>query len=130
MLRKLVPYIIFVIIQLLIVAFLPGCTAVDETNNDSDAGKAMEPVVNFSFKDAAVTFPSPVSVQFKPGGRFAHRFEGNSNYLHYLYDNYGQEMVDAFAARNYSPGKLLERMWDGEYAGKWLDADTYGHKYG
>ena len=33
-------------------------------------------------------------------------------------------MVAAFAARNYSPGKLLERMWDGEYAGKWLDAAT------
>jgi hypothetical protein len=31
-------------------------------------------------------------------------------------------MIDAYKARNYSPGKLLERMWDGEYAGKWLDA--------
>ena len=33
-------------------------------------------------------------------------------------------MLDAFASRHYSPGKLLERIWDGEYAGKWLDAAT------
>jgi len=33
-------------------------------------------------------------------------------------------MLEAFTSRHYSPGKLLERMWDGEYAGKWLDAAT------
>jgi DUF1680 family protein len=33
-------------------------------------------------------------------------------------------MVESFATRHYSPGKLLERVWDGEYAGKWLDAAT------
>ena len=33
-------------------------------------------------------------------------------------------MLEAFATRHYWPGKLLERVWDGEYAGKWLDAAT------
>jgi hypothetical protein len=33
-------------------------------------------------------------------------------------------MLEAYASRHYKPGKLLERMWDGEYAGKWLDAAT------
>jgi len=44
--------------------------------------------------------------------------------VRYQYDYYGEEMLEAFASRHYSPGKLLERMWDGEYAGKWLDAAT------
>jgi DUF1680 family protein len=61
-------------------------------------------------------------IELKKDGRFYERFHGNIKYLKFLYKHYGQEMIDAYKARNYSPGKLLERMWDGEYAGKWLDA--------
>ena len=67
-------------------------------------------------------FLSPDLVKLDKKGRFFDRYSGNINYLKYLYEHYGEEMIDAYAARNYSPGKLLERMWDGEYAGKWLDA--------
>lgn len=86
---------------------------------------AVEPrAVAFSCEDAAVTFPSPTSVKLDPDGRFHSRFRGNVNYLRYQHDYYGQDMLEAFASRHYSPGKLLERVWDGEYAGKWLDAAT------
>ena len=79
---------------------------------------------SFSFEDAAVKIPSPASVHLAADGRFDKRFNGNIDYLNFLYEHYGQEMIDAYKARNYAPGKLLERMWDGEYAGKWLDAAT------
>ena len=46
------------------------------------------------------------------------------NYVRYQHDYFGGEMLDAFAVRLYSPGKLLERVWDREYAGKWLDASV------
>jgi len=72
----------------------------------------------------AITFPSPVSVQLLPGGRFYDRYQGNINYIKYQHEYYAKEMLEAFTSRHYSPGKLLERMWDGEYAGKWLDAAT------
>jgi DUF1680 family protein len=79
---------------------------------------------NFTFEEAAVKLPSPASVRLNHGGRFHSRFEGNINYLHYQHEYYSEDMVEAFATRHYSPGKLLERAWDGEYAGKWLDAAT------
>jgi hypothetical protein len=80
--------------------------------------------VDFSFEDAAVTIPSPASVQLEPDGRLGGRFQGNVNYLQYQHEHYGEFMLESFATRHYSPGKLLERIWDGEYAGKWLDAAT------
>ena len=77
-----------------------------------------------SFVDRAITLPSPASVQLGPESRFGERFQGNISYIQYLHDRYGEEMLEAYATRHYSPGKLLERVWDGEYAGKWLDAAT------
>jgi hypothetical protein len=73
---------------------------------------------------SSVTILSPVSAHLEPNGRFYARYQGNINYLRYQLEYYGDEMLEAFAERHYSPGKLLERMWDGEYAGKWLDAAT------
>jgi DUF1680 family protein len=81
-----------------------------------------ESAVDFSYQEVSVMFPSPASVKIATGGRFNQRYKGNVDYLHFLFDHYRHEMIYAFAERNYSPGKLLERMWDGEYAGKWLDA--------
>ena len=78
----------------------------------------------FSFDDAAVAFPSPASVKLGPEGRFDERFKGNINYLRYQHEYYGDFMLESFATRHYRPGRLLERVWDGEYAGKWLDAAT------
>jgi DUF1680 family protein len=77
-----------------------------------------------SFEDRAITLPSPASVQLSPTSRFGERFHGNISYIQYLHERYGEEMLEAYASRHYSPGKLLERVWDGEYAGKWLDAAT------
>jgi len=84
----------------------------------------MAPEIDFSFEKAALSLPSPADVRLISGGRFASRYEGNVNYLGYQHDHYDSFMLDAFASRHYAPGKLLERMWDGEYAGKWLDAAT------
>ena len=75
-----------------------------------------------SFGLNSYEYPSPDLIKLRKSGRFYERFRGNIKYLKYLYQHYRQEMIDAYKARNYSPGKLLERMWDGEYAGKWLDA--------
>ncbi len=116
------------LIQLLALALLCCCTTIDEANNDP-AGKPVtqqtpELDVDFSFEDEAVTLPSPASVQLGPKGRLGERFQGNINYLRYQHDHYGEFMLESFATRHYSPGKLLERVWDGEYAGKWLDAAT------
>ncbi|MHC4149590.1 MAG: beta-L-arabinofuranosidase domain-containing protein, partial [Planctomycetota bacterium] len=116
------------LIQPLVFALVCGCAPVREPNSDRAAKpgtqQTAEPAEAFSFEDAAVTLPSPGSVQLEPKGRFDARFKGNINYLRYQYDYYGEEMLEAFATRHYSPGKLLERVWDGEYAGKWLDAAT------
>ena len=79
---------------------------------------------DFSFERSPVTLPSPRAVHLSPKGRFGPRFDGNTNYLRYQHDHYGDFMLESFATRHYSPGKLLERVWDGEYAGKWLDAAT------
>ena len=109
-------------------ALVCGCATVGETNSEPAAKtstqQTAEPVVAFSYEDAAVTLPSPASVQLGPEGRFGPRYQGNVNYLRYQHDHYGEFMLESFATRHYSPGKQLERVWDGEYAGKWLDAAT------
>ena len=118
MVKKLVSPTIFVLLQLPALSLLSGCTNVDEKLVSEQTTEAD---FTFSFDDAAVALPSPASVKLGPDGRFDSRFQGNINYLRYQHDYYGQEMLEAFAMRHYSPGKLLERVWDGEYAGKWLD---------
>ncbi len=127
------------LIQLLALALVCGCATVREPNSEPaakpgeansdpaakpDTQQTAEPAVAFSYEDAAVTLPPPGSVYLDPEGRLGKRFHGNINYVRYQHDHYGEEMLEAFATRHYSPGKLLERMWDGEYAGKWLDAAT------
>jgi DUF1680 family protein len=128
MVKKLVSLTIVLLIQLLVIGLLSGCTTVDEADNNSTEKTITQQIpeldVDFSFEDAAVTLSSPASVQIDPNGRFEARFKGNIKYLRYQFNHYGKEMLEAFASRHYSPGKLLERMWDGEYAGKWLDAAT------
>ena len=74
--------------------------------------------------DDPITIPLPNEVRLLHGGRFVQRYDGNISYLKYLHDHSGEFMLGAFASRHYTPGKLLERIWDGEYAGKWLDAAT------
>lgn len=76
----------------------------------------------YSSENLGITLSSLTSVHLKSNSRFYSRYQGNIDYLRYQYDHYGDFMLQAFASRHYSPGKLLERMWDGEYAGKWLDA--------
>jgi hypothetical protein len=66
-------------------------------------------LVNDSYK---VTILSPADVQLKSGVRFFSRYQGNVKYLLFQHEVFGQEMIYAFASRHYSPGKLLERMWD------------------
>ena len=101
-----------------------GSTGAVKTDSEPQVVQTAEPTVAFSFEDAAVALGSPASVQLDPEGRLGERFQGNINYLRYQHDYYGEDMLEAFATRHYSPGKLLERAWDGEYAGKWLDAAT------
>ena len=128
MVKKLVSLTTVLLIQLLVIGLLSGCTTVEEADNNSTEKTITQQIpeldVDFSFEDAAVTLSSPASVQIDPNGRFDARFKGNIKYLRYQFNHYGKEMLEAFASRHYSPGKLLERMWDGEYAGKWLDAAT------
>jgi DUF1680 family protein len=118
----------WILIPAMVLALLGGGATIDKANSDaaakSVARQIAEPAVAFSFEDAAVTLPSPASVMLDPNGRFYSRYQGNINYVQYQHDYYGEEMLEAFATRHYSPGKLLERAWDGEYAGKWLDAAT------
>lgn len=78
----------------------------------------------FSFEAASVEIPSPANVHLAPGGRFYSRYQGNISYLQYQHDHFAPFMLGAFASRQYNPGKLLERVWDREYAGKWIDAAT------
>jgi len=81
-----------------------------------------EPVTRNAYM--VVELPSPASVHLDVNGRFFSRFRGNVKYLHYQHQRFGQEMLNAYAIRHYAPGKLLELVWDREYAGKWLDAAT------
>jgi DUF1680 family protein len=101
-----------------------GSTEVVETDIEPQVVQTAEPGIAFSFEDAAVELPSPASVQLDPAGRLGERFQGNIKYVRHLHKVYGEWMIEAFATRHYSPGKLLERVWDGEYAGKWLDSAT------
>ena len=75
-----------------------------------------------SFLETAVRVPSPGSVHLQPESRLGARFRGNIDYVRYLHERYGEEMLEAYTVRHYAPGKLLELVWDREYAGKWLDA--------
>jgi DUF1680 family protein len=106
------------------ILMLGSCKNRDQSIQRVEGQRISKSITSFSFTNAVITLPSPASVKIDPGGRFYERFQGNINYVHYQYEQYGEEMLDAFASRHYSPGKLLERMWDGEYAGKWLDAAT------
>jgi DUF1680 family protein len=119
----------WILIPTMPLALLCGGVTTDKANSDSAAKPVIRQIaepaaVTFSFEDAAVTLPSPASVTLDPHGRFYSRYHGNINYVRYQHDYYSEEMLEAFATRHYSPGKLLERAWDGEYAGKWLDAAT------
>ena len=111
------PAIIKSIILLLFLSFFCSCRT-------GTTGEQEEQVPAFSFEEAAIKVPSPAGVRLDPGGRFDARYQGNIRYVQYQHDQYGSFMLEAFASRHYTPGKLLERMWDGEYAGKWLDAAT------
>ncbi len=102
---------------LLIILIISSCG--NGVNNELEKTE-----LTFSFDQAAVVIPSPADVHLEPGGRFESRYLGNIKYLKYQHDHFGHFMLDAFASRHYAPGKLLERIWDGEYAGKWLDAAT------
>jgi uncharacterized protein len=103
------------------------CTQENEANGKSQSQNPspnwLGAVKTDSFLQA-VTLPLPGSVHLDPQSRLGVRYYGNINYIRHLHEAYGEEMLDAFATRHYSPGKLLERAWDGEYAGKWLDAAT------
>ncbi len=101
-----------------------GSTGAVKIDSEPQVAQTAVPADAFSFEDSAVTLPSPASVHLDPEGRFNSRFQGNIKYVCHLHEIYGEWMLEAFATRRYSPGKLLERVWDGEYAGKWLDAAT------
>ena len=79
-----------------------------------------------SLEKKQVYIPSPGKVSLLANSKLTARFQGNIDYLKYLLEHSGEFMLSAFSHRSYSPGKLLERVWDGEYAGKWLDAATRG----
>ncbi|MHC4266149.1 MAG: beta-L-arabinofuranosidase domain-containing protein, partial [Planctomycetota bacterium] len=115
-------------LMLLALVLVCSCSTARQANSEPAGkpvtGQTAEYDVDFSFEEAAVTIPSPASVQLEPDGRLGGRFQGNVNYLDYQHEHYGEFMLESFASRHYSPGKLLERIWDGEYAGKWLDAAT------
>jgi len=81
-----------------------------------------EQAAKVSFPDNNVKLPSPGSVHLQPESRLGARLRGNIDYVRHLHDRYGEEMLEAYTARHYAPGKLLELVWDREYAGKWLDA--------
>jgi hypothetical protein len=99
----------------LLFIFLALCSCSKETTGNQDT---------VSTDHAPVVIPSPAEIQLVLGGRFEARYQGNIKYLQYQYEHYGSFMLEAFATRHYAPGKLLERMWDGDCAGKWLDAAT------
>lgn len=114
------------IIQLLTLGLVCSCATVREPNSEPAAKPATqqtaEPAVAFSYEDAAVTLPQPASVYLDLESRLGERFHGNINFIRYLHDQYGEEMLEAFATRHYAPGGFMELVWDREYGGKWLDA--------
>jgi DUF1680 family protein len=107
--------------SLYVIITLVTFCACSTPSNEKLNGKS-DPAYSFDLDPVMVA--SPAEVQLLPGGRFYSRYRGNMRYVQFQLDHYGEEMLDAFASRHYSPGKLLERVWDGEYAGKWLDAAT------
>ena len=52
-----------------------------------------------------------------PKSRLTARYQGNIDYLKYLLKRLGKFMFSTFNQRSYSPGKLLERVRDGENDG-------------
>ena len=65
----------------------------------------------------AVT-PAPAAA-VRLDGPLGRRCRANADYLVHLYEKDGEDMVAAFAERG---TRKADRGWDGEYAGKWLDA--------
>jgi len=108
------------LIQVLALVLVCGCATVDEPISDSAAEpftqQTAESVVAFCYEDAAVTLPSPASVQLDPEGRLGARFQGNIDYIRYLHHGKldGKDMLKAYDVRHYAPGKLLELIWDRE----------------
>ncbi len=66
---------------------------------------------------SAVVPLSPRQVTLE--GSLGRRHERNIDYLLHLHEQHGPMMIQAFAQRGQ---RDPERPWDGEYAGKWLDA--------
>jgi DUF1680 family protein len=64
------------------------------------------------------SFPEAASPAYLLGGLLGERLEGNRRYLHAMLARYGAYMLQLYQQRN---GKQKD-PWDGEYAGKWLDA--------
>jgi DUF1680 family protein len=118
----------YVLVPILALTLVCGCATVDEPITDPAAKlvvqQTAEPAVAFSYEDAAVTLPPPASVYLDPNSRLGRRYEGNIDYLRYVHDRYGEEMIEAYDVRHYAPNKFLELVWDREYGGKWLDAAT------
>ncbi len=113
-----------------LISIVLACTPVCgwPTTVESESSQVAESASRVAFLDMAVTLPSPASVHLDPSGRLGARLHANINYLHYLYDRYGKEMLKPYA-NGYEP-EALElfcadeplRHWEGEYGGKWLDA--------
>jgi len=81
------------------------------------------------FLDMAVTLPSPASVHLDPAGRLGARVYGNIKFLSYVHDRFGETMLQSFVEGYVPEGSVMlfnptdtHLHWDGEYAGKWLDA--------
>ncbi len=71
------------------------------------------------------------SKQVKIHGRLGERYKANIKYLQSIYTDYKDFMLDPYRYRGKHEkrmcyegymGKYPKRPWDGEYAGKWLDA--------
>lgn len=69
---------------------------------------------------AAPSAEKPVILNQKIEGRLGARWQVNIGYLRGLYDEQGARMLAPFQNRDGGYKRL--RDWDGEYAGKWLDA--------
>jgi hypothetical protein len=66
-----------------------------------------EPAAVFSYEDAAVTLPSPGAVYLDSRSRLGARYEGNIDYLRYIHERYGEEMLEAYDVRHYAPNTFL-----------------------
>lgn len=77
----------------------------------------------------AVTLPSPGSVRLDPAGRLGARVHANVRFLSYVHDRFAETMLEPFVDGYVPKGNMplfnpgdTNLHWDGEYAGKWLDA--------